>query len=73
MPPGIGYGKRTVKKRPDSTAVGYQTTDLGARMTGAAKGGGGIRAGAHPEFDRETPLDKVVNFGRAVVKRLRGR
>ena len=58
-----GAARDTTKKVP---AVPYRATDLGARMEGAAVAGGGIQPGAHPEFEKETPLDKVIT----AVKRL---
>lgn len=61
------------KRKAGADSVGYTPNDLQTRMQGAAAGGGGIQPGAHPEFDTETPLDKLVKFGRGVVKKIRGR
>lgn len=38
--------------------VGYRPSDLQGRMIASS----GVSAGAHPEFDAPTPLDKVVAF-----------
>jgi hypothetical protein len=54
----------------------YNPTDLEGRMQGAAAAGGGIQAGAHPEFNAPTPLDrlvavvkKTVQWGRGLMRR----
>ena len=47
--------------------IGYKSSDLAARFEGAAAAGGGIRPGAHPEFEQETPAEKVI----AIAKRAR--
>lgn len=46
-------GRPVIKKR---VVVPLQTTDLGARLEGAAGSGGGIQAGAHPEYEKGTQL-----------------
>lgn len=61
------FGARTpIKKRATMTApddsVGYNASDLTSRFQAAQKGGSGIKAGSHPEFEVETPLDKLVKF-----------
>jgi len=65
------FGKRSVKSRPDSVKVGFRTNDLESRNVGAARSGGGIQPGAHPEFNAETPGEKLVNFGKRVIAKFR--
>lgn len=48
------FGERP-KPKKRATPVGYQSTDLGARLGGAAAGGGGIQPGAHPEYENIKP------------------
>lgn len=49
--------------------VGPRASALAGRMEEAEEQGGGIRAGAHPEFDTDTPLDKTVRAVQGVAKR----
>lgn len=53
--------------------VGPTGTDLEGRMRGAAKGGGGIAAGAHPEFETPAPVGNPIKQIGGLIKRLTGR
>ncbi len=58
--PGQGANKEDLRRRRPSVIAGARASALDSEMLGAAASGGGVVAGAHPEFDTETPLDKVV-------------
>ena len=47
--------------------VGYKSSDLAARFEGAAAAGGGIRPGAHPEFEQPTPLENLITAAKGLA------
>lgn len=49
--------------------VSPRPTDLESRMTGAAQAGGGIQPGAHPEFDKPTPIGNPMKQIGEVLRR----
>jgi hypothetical protein len=65
------FGKRPApKQRSAPDTVGFNPSDLAGRFQSAAKQGGGIRAGAHPEFDQPTPFEKIgAAWGKMFGKR----
>jgi len=61
--PGKGANKEDLrgarKRRKPSAIAGARQSDLDVAMNEAAAAGGGIQAGAHPEFDQPTPGEKI--------------
>lgn len=41
--------------------------------SGRIKGSNLIQPGAKPQFDRETPMDKVVKGAKKVIRKVRGK
>lgn len=52
-------GRVAQKRRKPSTIAGARLTLLDTRMNEAAASGGGIQAGAHPEFSQPTPSEQL--------------
>ena len=57
--------------KADSTRAGRSAAS--DDRSGRIKGSNLIQPGSKPQFDRETPMDKVVKAAKKVAKKVRGK